>query len=202
MSSKTGHAKLYVVACLAGAAVIGLYLIALVWAADNPRRDYLGYDLSKPWFDGKPWALGLDMYNGASIKPQEVGTFQRFPDNSVPRSGVEPDVPDVWVEDKLLRDLIPENPTRATAASIANGRKIFNIYCAACHGRDGKAQVPVVRRGIPMVPIDLLRNVFSEAHIYNRIRYGGGIMPTYGFQTTRGERWDIVNYLKSQNFGK
>ena len=43
---------------------------------------------------------------------------------------------------------------------------------------------------------------FSEAHLYNKIRYGGPIMPAYGFQTSQTERWNMVNYMKSQEFGK
>ncbi len=55
---------------------------------------------------------------------------------------------------------------------------------------------------MPAIPIKPLVVAFTEAHLYNKIRYGGPIMPPYGFQTTRKERWDMVNYMKSQDFGK
>lgn len=203
MNSNRPHTKVYLIGCLAGLLAVALFVVAVVWAQGPQRRaDYLGYDLSAPWFDGKEWAWMLDMFNGPGIKPQEVGTFQRFPTHSVPRSGVEPEVPNVTNEAGLLRDQIPENPTEATAASIANGRRLYDIYCAACHGVDGKAQTTVAARGMPAVPIDQLRLAFSEAHLYNKIRYGQPIMPAYGFQTTQAERWDMVNYLKSAEFGK
>lgn len=203
MNSKRGHAKVYLVGCLAGLLTIALFVVAVVWAAERSGRpDYQRYDLSRPWFDGKPWSWMLDMVNQPSIKPQQVGTIQQFPVNSVPRSGVEPEVPNVSNASGLLRDQIPLNPTQATPASLANGRKIFNIYCAACHGQDGKGQTPVAAKGMPAVPIDALRLAFSEPHLYNKIRYGGPIMPAYGFQTTHAERWNIVNYLKSADFGK
>ena len=202
MNSNRLRTKVAVIGCLAGLATIGLFLIAVVWASGNSRPDYQGYDLKAPWFDGKPWAWMLDMFTMPSIKPQEVGTFQRFPSDSVPRSGVEPEVPNIPAPGGLLRDQIPKNPTQATPESIANGKKIHDIFCAACHGTDGKSQMPVVLRGMPAVPIDALRMVFSEAHLYNKIRYGGPIMPSYGFQTSQKERWDMVNYLKSPGFGK
>lgn len=205
MNSKRSPTRIYLVGCLAGLAVFAAFLATVVvWAANERGRlpDYQGYDLSAPWFDGKPWAWFLDMVNSPGIKPQEVGTFQRFPTNSVPRSGAEPEVPNVSNAAGLLRDQIPLNPTKATPESIANGRKIYNIYCAACHGTDGKAQTPVAAKGMPAVPIDALRLAFSEPHLYNKIRYGQPIMPPYGFQTTQAERWDIVNYLKSADFGK
>jgi mono/diheme cytochrome c family protein len=202
VNSKRGQAKIYLVGCLAGLAVVGLFLIAVVWAAGNSRPDYQGYDLSRPWFDGKKWDWFLDMFNAPSIKPQEVGTFQRFPSQSVPRTGVEPEVPNTTNESGLLRDQVPLNPTQATPVSLARGRSLFVIYCGACHGPDGKSQTPVAALGMPAVPIDSLRLVFSEAHLYNKIRYGGPIMPAYAFQTSQQDRWDMVNYMKSQDFGK
>jgi mono/diheme cytochrome c family protein len=204
VNSKRGNARLYLVGCLAGLMTIALFVLTVVVWADTAKGppDYQGYDLSHPWFDGKPWDWFLDMFNFPSIKPQEVGSMERFPTDSVPRTGVEPEVPNVTNATGLLRDQIPINPVKATVDSIADGRKVFNIYCAACHGKDGKAQTPVAAKGMPAVPIDALRLVFSEAHLYNKIRYGGPIMPTYGFQTSQRERWDTVNYLKSQDFGK
>ncbi len=202
MNSNRRHTKVYLMGCLAGLLVVALFCVAVVWAAAKERPDYQGYDLSAPWFDGKSWDWFLDMFNGPGIKPQEVGTIQQFPVNSVPRSGVEPEVPNTTNENGLLRDQIPTNPTQATPASIKNGRKLYTIYCAACHGNDGKSQMPIVSKGMPAVPIDALRLAFTEAHLYNKIRYGGPIMPSYGFQTTQQERWDMVNYLKSQEFGK
>jgi len=190
------------VGCLAGMSVLGLFLIAVVWAASGTRPDYQGYNLDAPWFDGKQWDWFLDMFNGPGIKPQEVGTFQRFPLDSVPRTGVEPVVPNVTNDQGLLRDQIPLNPTQATAASIASGRKMFNIYCAACHGKDGMSQTPIVSKGMPAPPIVGLIPVFSESHLYNKVRYGGPIMPSYGFQTSQADRWNMVNYMKSQEFGK
>ena len=205
MSSKHGQTrKVVLVGCLAGLMVIGMFVAAVVWAADKQRPDYQGFDLNRPWFDGKPWDWMLDMFNQPSLKPQEEGMIQHFPRDSVPRDGVEVEVPNTMHSDgaRMLRDVIPANPTTATPDSIANGRKMYNIYCAACHGQDGKAGTPVTMKGMPAPAIDSMIPVFSEAHFYNKIRYGGPLMPAYGFQTSQAERWDIVNYLKSQEFGK
>ena len=202
MNSKRRHLKLYLVGCLAGLLVLGLFLVAVVWASTASRPDYQGFDLTAPWFDGKSFEYYLEMFNSPSIKPQEVGTFQRFPEHSVPRTGVEPDVPDIINDQGLLRVQMPKNPSQATAASIARGRKMFNIYCAACHARDGMGNTPVTQKGIYSISIKPLFPFLTEAHLYNKIRYGGTAMPAYGFQTTKSERWDMVNYVKSPQFGK
>lgn len=202
MSSKRGNAKLYMMGCLAGLMVFGLFLAAVVWASASNRPDYLGYDLTAPWFDGKSFNFYRDMIDNPSLKPQETGTFQRFPLQSVPRTGVEPAIPNTFNAQGALRDQIPRNPARATAASIAKGRNLYNIFCGACHGDDGKAGTPVVKKGMPAPPIQAMLPTLSDAHLYNKIRYGGPIMPTYGFQTSQSDRWDMVNYLKSPQFGK
>ncbi len=143
------------------------------------------------------------MFNQQSIKPQEVGTFQNFPEDSVPRTGVEPVIDAAAMSGgQLARDLGPKNPVQATPESIANGKVMYETYCVVCHGANGLAGTPVDQKGMPAPPIAPLLPVFSEPHLYNKALYGGPLMPAYGFQTTRKDRWDMVNYMKSTQFGK
>ncbi|MCH7477653.1 MAG: cytochrome c, partial [SAR324 cluster bacterium] len=152
MNSSRRSVKFALAGGVAAVAVAGAALFALVPAqdqADKPKPDYQGYDLTRPWFDGKPWAWFLDMFNQPSIKPQEVGTFQVFPADSVPRSGAEPFIAATAIVDgKLLRDQIPANPTRATPDSMARGRVLYETYCGVCHGLEGQAGTPVVQKGM------------------------------------------------------
>ncbi|MCZ6472208.1 MAG: cytochrome c [SAR324 cluster bacterium] len=204
MNFKPRKAKFALVACLIALLAIGAVSIAIVWAAsDRKKPDYQGFDLSRPWFDGKEWAWFLDMMDQPSIKPQETGSFQRFPRDSVPRRGVEPVIDAAAIKDgRLLRDLIPPNPTQATPASLAQGRVLYETYCGVCHGNKGEAGTPVTKKGMPAPPIGAMLGFLSEAHLYNKIRYGGPIMPSYGIQTSQQDRWDMVNYMKSADFGK
>jgi mono/diheme cytochrome c family protein len=192
-------------------AAAALMVVGAIWlavaSADQPATpeapDYQGYNLKRPWYTGKSWPWFLDMVDQQSVKPQEVGTFQNFPDHSVPRTGVEPFIgPDATSGGKPTRDVLPKNPVQATAQSLAHGKFLFETYCAACHANNGMGMTPVTQKGIPPIPIAVMVPTLSEAHIYNKALYGGAIMPSYGFQTSAKDRWDIVNYVKSAQFGK
>ena len=192
-------------AALVLAAVGAVTYLAIAWAAEPPREapDYQGYNLKRPWYSKQKWDWFLDMVNQPSIKPQQEGTFQNFPSDSVPRQGVEPFIgPEAKIGNQLARDVMPKNPVPATPESLANGKFIYLTYCAACHAPNGMGLTPVTQKGMPPVPIAVMVPGLSESHIYNKALYGGVIMPTYGFQTSAKDRWDVANYLKSAQFGK
>jgi len=190
-----------------GLAAIGAIWLAVAWAAAEPPAngppDYIGYDLKKPWFWSKPWPWFLDMIDQPSIKPQQVGTFQNLPPDSVPRTGVEPFISaEAKTGNQLTRDVLPKNPRPATPESLAQGKVMYEIYCAACHAANGMGMTPVTQKGMPPMPVAVMVPALSEAHLYNKALYGGPLMPSYGFQTSAKDRWDIVNYMKSPQFGK
>lgn len=189
-------------------AIIGIMaVLVLGWTAiaihdlTRPKPKYslwTRYDEHYPWFDGKDWDWFMDMVNQKSLKPQAEGTIQAFPLDSVPRTGVEVGLKDP--ESEAQRSAGPKNPTQATVASVAHGKVMYETYCGTCHGVDGQAGTPVSEKGLfapPLVDVYPARN---ESFIYNKIRYGGPIMPSYAIQTSPNDRWDIVNYLKSKPF--
>ncbi len=201
--------------------------------ADPPNNPYSdtrtdGYnfkDDARPWFDGKDYPFYSDMYDGKSIKPQEEGTYQSFPQGSIPvrfnllKPGPNK-IESIFEEfiPLLDREIRPQNPIEASKDSIDRGRVLYNTYCATCHGQDGLAKTVVAEKGkqylFGIPAINLLIQVLPEPHLYNKIRYGSaynidsvhrpvpGSMPAYGMQTSIQDRWDMVNYMKSSQFGK
>ena len=123
-------------------------------AADNnpyfdPKKE--GYNIKddeSPWFDGKNYPFFQDMFDGKGIKPQEEGTYQKFPEDSVPVRMVlgklvriyDPFIPAIAGDgsgpEGHPREFWPKNPTEATPVSINRGKILYNTYCAACHGED------------------------------------------------------------------
>lgn len=201
------------------------YLLGIIAACtdptpyNDPHKD--GYNVKndqRPWYDPKAYPFYEDMFNGKSIKPQEVGTYQKFPKGSVPVGFTLGKIEKIYepILPLIEREIKPRNPTQPTEESIVSGRLLFNTYCKVCHGKDGNTSTPVVQKAagrLAIPPIAELIAVFSEAHLYNKIRYGSfystetyqpipGFMPPYGMQTSRMDRWDMVNYMKSPQFGK
>ena len=93
------------------------------------------------------------------------------------------------------------NPTPSSAASLANGRKYYQINCSVCHGDRGMGDGTVTKYGMPGIAIagDATRGR-SDGYIYGMIRNGRGLMPTYN-RIEEMDRWDVVNYVRALQGG-
>jgi mono/diheme cytochrome c family protein len=88
------------------------------------------------------------------------------------------------------------NPIVADARSLDNGRKLYQINCAVCHGANGGGAGPAVRYGMAGIGLinDRVRGL-SDGYIWGMIRNGRGLMPSYN-RIEELERWDVVNYVR------
>ena len=93
------------------------------------------------------------------------------------------------------------NPTPPNSASLANGRKYYQINCAVCHGDRGMGDGPVTKYGMPGIAITgEATRARSDGYIYGMIRNGRGLMPTYN-RIEEMDRWDVVNYVRALQGG-
>jgi len=92
------------------------------------------------------------------------------------------------------------NPTPVSEASLANGRKQYQIKCAVCHGNagDGNGGLKKVNPAYGFSPSLMTPSAMgrSEGYIYGMIRNGRGIMPSYN-RIEEKDRWDVVNYVRA-----
>jgi mono/diheme cytochrome c family protein len=91
-----------------------------------------------------------------------------------------------------------KSPVPRTPESIGRGKRLFAIYCTPCHGLTGKGDGLVTPRFIP--PPDLGSPPIqgrTDGQIAYYIGFGGAIMPAYGEALSVGERWDLVNYIRT-----
>jgi len=112
------------------------------------------------------------------------------PAGSVPISGRESAAPGTE----------PRNPVAATANSLEQGKLLFAINCALCHGETSSGPGPVGSKFKPPPPTldpELLR-ARSDAHIFAAITQGFGRMPPFRDKLTPQERWHLLNFLRSR----
>ena len=93
-----------------------------------------------------------------------------------------------------------KNPVPATSGSIALGRELYMANCAVCHGADGRGVGPQAA-SLPIRPADFSVHIpyHADAFFFEVMTRGlGGVMPAFGDRLTEKQRWDILNWLKSQ----
>ena len=92
-----------------------------------------------------------------------------------------------------------KNPLPYTEDNLNNGKELYTIYCAICHGDNGNGKGTLATRekilGIPAYN-DPGRAI-TEGSIYHVAYYGINNMGSYASQTTNHELWQIDYYVMS-----
>lgn len=91
-------------------------------------------------------------------------------------------------------------PIPLTRELLEAGRHRFEIFCGACHGRNGDGTSPVAEAMELRPPPSLLSERVREmpdGAIYRVIREGYGLMPSYASDLSVEGRWAVVAYLRA-----
>ncbi|HEY0687380.1 MAG TPA: cytochrome c [Steroidobacter sp.] len=149
-----------------------------------------------------PW--DKDMVDQPSAKPQR--TAAPAPPNSVPTTGRET-LPKPTTEKELFKAkeeaAVLRNPVPRSAESVARGESLYRINCVVCHGARGRGDGPVGRKFDPP-PVDLNKEHTqgqADGQLFFTLTRGRVAMPFYRDALSQQERWDVINYLRSE-FGK
>jgi len=81
---------------------------------------------------------------------------------------------------------------------LRRGQERYTIYCSPCHGRLGRGDGMVVRRGYRQPSsfhVDRLR-AQPAGYFFDAISHGFGAMPDYAAQIPVADRWAIVAYVR------
>lgn len=92
-----------------------------------------------------------------------------------------------------------KNPVPPSDASIAAGQKLFERYCASCHGATGKGDGP---RGAGLQVADLTdaqwKHGETDGEIFTVIRDGARPgMRKFGHILKPEQMWSLVNYVRT-----
>ena len=89
-------------------------------------------------------------------------------------------------------------PVPVDEALLRRGQERYQIYCSPCHGRLGRGDRMVVRRGYrppSSFHVDRLR-AQPAGYFFDAISHGFGAMPDYAAQIPVMDRWAIVAYVR------
>ena len=89
-------------------------------------------------------------------------------------------------------------PIQMTPPLREQGRGRFALYCATCHGLEGKGDTMVARAMETTKPRSLVAPPvldYPPGHVYSVIREGFKMMPAYDTRLDTTERWAVVAYV-------
>ncbi len=92
-----------------------------------------------------------------------------------------------------------KNPLKPTAQVLEQGQKLYNVYCAICHGQQGHGDGPVSPR-FPAIPALAGSNSnvlnWEDGRFFHIITVGRARMYSYSAQLTPEERWAVIHYIR------
>lgn len=98
------------------------------------------------------------------------------------------------------------NPVAKTEENLAEGERLYNIYCSLCHGKTGLNDGSVITVGnfarppFPNYQDAYIQNL-PEGKIFFAITNGKNMMGAHGHMLTPNQRWQVVNYVKKLSLG-
>lgn len=149
------------------------------------------------------WALSLydeffpfgRMWETPAIRPHEE-VLPVMEEGGVPFSGGEALYRDA--DGQLLKSPI----TPIQASDLAEGKRLYGVFCAQCHGADYDGQGTVGQSFTPL-PANLKSpavQALSEGVLFQRISYGSpppGRQPALASSMSILDRWKIVGLVRS-----
>lgn len=95
-----------------------------------------------------------------------------------------------------LASKILRNPIPITKKSLAEGKVLYERFCASCHGAGGAADGKVAEKYNGVANLTgAAYNQLSGGHIFHVITNGKGLMWPHGSQLNADERWKVVHYV-------
>ena len=150
------------------------------------------------WLTSIDYADGhAECFNSNILNPYRIN-MREPPANTVSRNKHG------WLPYRLEKDSLAmasamvKNPLDSTAAVVADGKILYDMYCDHCHGPKGEGNGKVSEKynGIPNYKSDALKNI-TEGHIFHVITHGKGLMWAHGSQISPEDRWKIATYVKT-----
>ena len=147
-----------------------------------------------------------DMYRSRAYKPNsENNLFSDSMTNRLPVAGTiprgsflpypYPSTPEGY--EAAGKEL--KNPLEKTPENLAEGKRLFEIFCIHCHGPQGMGDGSITLNDkFPHPPAysGTLRDL-PEGKMFHTLEYGKNNMGSHASQLTQTERWKIIIYVQT-----
>ena len=182
---------------------------------NNPGSEYMpdmGHSIAYEanyynYYYSNTWGTEDEYYKFAQPGLPVAGTVPRRSNTgsfSIPKQG---SVPYYYADsdaerERAIAELI-DNPLPITDAGLAEGKELYNTFCATCHGEKADGNGYLVRDdgGVyPVSPANFLLDEHvkaSNGRYYHAIMHGKNLMGGYSDKISHDERWNVIHYIRS-----
>ena len=177
---------------VAAAATLGLAACNTGGMRKNPGRIYAPDMVYSRAYDA--YTANPNFIDSQTSRLPVMGTIAR--DHSLP---------DHLTEGDTMAYKTFATSAKFTDDEVKEGGRLFNIYCAICHGAALDGNGPLYASGkFAAMPANLLGPNYVKmpmGQIYAAIKYGKNAMGSYASQVDPHQRWQIIAYIKKQQAG-
>lgn len=125
------------------------------------------------------------------------GTVSQNPEGiveSTPESTMTPDEYNAGYDASKTVVNSPLDPANR-AKDIQRGKHLYELTCAACHGKDGDGQGPIVKTGAYVGVPKYADRELTIGSVHYVLTNGRNAMGSYAGQLKPGDRWRVALYV-------
>ena len=165
-------------------------ILVMIQACADPSRPNYQYmpNMYEP--------VGYETYQEVNFLPAGTEALTP-PENTISRGWMPYEIANDLEGKELSRAQLSPLDSLQSETNLAKGKELYDIYCAICHGNQGKGQGQLVKRekilGVPSYA-DAARNI-TVGSTYHVIYYGLNSMGSYAGQLDFEERWQVSEYV-------
>lgn len=170
--------------------IILILFVGLLSSCKDKRSPNYRYMANKDMYN----SLGYETYSENGVFRDSMSA-QKPVVGSIARGKIPYEYPDSELGYESAKKSLT-SPLDKNEENFAEGKYLYGIYCATCHGIKGDGQGVLAQRekflGIP----NYKERQITEGSIYHVIMYGRNLMGSHASQLREKERWQIVQYVQ------
>ena len=174
----------------------GLVLFCIVLFSCDVKKNERGYE----YYPSMVYSEAYETYAPNTVFP-DGKTAQPPVPGTIPRHMIPHQYPNT-AEGQKLAGLELINPFEPNEENIARGKKEYDVFCANCHGYDGRGDGNMFTSGkYPSEPPSLITEEMlkmPDGEYYHIMTVGSAIMGPFASLIRPQDKWKIIIYIKHE----